>query len=384
MTHKNNIRFVQGNEACVEGALYAGLNFFAGYPITPSTEIMEQLSARLPQQGGKFIQMEDEIASMGAIIGASLTGNKVMTATSGPGFSLKQEALGYACMAEIPCVIANVQRGGPSTGNPTHVSQGDVNQVRWGTHGDHAIIALTASNHQDVFKITVEAFNLAETYRTPVVLLLDEAIGHMREKLVLPEPGALPVVDRLRTAVGKDVDYHPYLPREDGRLPMSDFGAEHRYNVTGLFHDMWGFPSNDPKIVNGLLHHLVDKIENSVNDIAMYKEYWLEDAQYVLVSYGSSARSAIHLAKNRRARGVKIGVLELQTLWPFPTDIVREKCANAKAVIVVEMNMGQVVTQVKNAVDNPANVFLANRIDGELISPTDIKTVLRMIQGKGV
>ena len=384
MTNKNNIKFVQGNEACVEGALYAGLNFFAGYPITPSTEIMEHLAARLPQQGGKFIQMEDEIASMGAIIGASLTGNKVMTATSGPGFSLKQEALGYACMAEIPCVIANVQRGGPSTGNPTHVSQGDVNQVRWGTHGDHAIIALTASNHQDVFKITVEAFNLAETYRTPVVILLDEAIGHMREKLVIPEPGEISVVDRLRTSVGKDVDYHPYLPREDGRLPMSDFGAEHRYNVTGLFHDMWGFPNNDPGVVNGLLHHLVDKIENSVNDIAMYKEHWMEDAEYVLVSFGSSARSAIHLAKNRRARGVKIGVLELQTLWPFPADIVREKCANAKAVIVVEMNMGQVVTQVKNAVDNPTNVFLANRIDGQLISPSDIKTVLRMIQGKGV
>ena len=384
MTNKNNIRFVQGNEACVEGALYAGLNFFAGYPITPSTEIMEHLAARLPQQGGKFIQMEDEIASMGAIIGASLTGNKVMTATSGPGFSLKQEALGYACMAEIPCVIANVQRGGPSTGNPTHVSQGDVNQARWGTHGDHSIIALTASNHQDVFKITVEAFNLAETYRTPVVLLLDEAIGHMREKLVIPEPGEMPVVDRLRTAVGKDVDYHPYLPREDGRLPMSDFGAEHRYNVTGLFHDMWGFPNNDPAVVNGLLHHLVDKIENSVNDIAMYKEYFMDDAEYVLVSFGSSARSAIHLAKNRRARGVKIGVLELQMLWPFPTDIVREKCANAKAVIVVEMNMGQVITQVKNAVDNPNNVFLANRIDGQLISPNDIKTVLRMIQGKGV
>jgi 2-oxoglutarate ferredoxin oxidoreductase subunit alpha len=384
MTHKNNIRFVQGNEACVEGALYAGLNFFAGYPITPSTEIMEHLAQRLPQRGGKFIQMEDEIASMGAIIGASLTGSKVMTATSGPGFSLKQEALGYACMAEIPCVIANVQRGGPSTGNPTHVSQGDVNQVRWGTHGDHAIIALTASNHQDVFKITVEAFNLAETYRTPVVILLDEAIGHMREKLVLPEPGEITVVDRLRTSVGKDVDYHPYLPREDGRLPMSDFGGEHRYNVTGLFHDMWGFPNNDPAVVNGLLHHLVDKIENSVNDIAMYKEYFMEDAEYVLVSFGSSARSAIHLAQNRRARGVKIGVLELQTLWPFPADIVRTKCANAKAVIVVEMNMGQVVTQVKNAVENPDTVFLANRIDGQLISPTDIKTVLRMIQGKGV
>ena len=380
----NNIRFIQGNEACVEGAIYAGIDFFAGYPITPSTEILEHLAARLPQKGGKFIQMEDEIASMGAIIGASLTGKKVMTATSGPGFSLKQEALGYACMAEIPCVIANVQRGGPSTGNPTHVSQGDVNQARWGTHGDHSIIVLTASNHQDVFKITVDAFNMAETYRTPVVLLLDETIGHMREKLVIPEPGELPVVERLRTSVKGGVDYHPYLPREDGRLPMSDFGGEHRYNVTGLFHDMWGFPNNNPNVVGGLLRHLVDKIENNVNDISMYKEYWLDDAEYILISYGSSARSAIHLAKNRRARGMKIGVLELQTLWPFPTEMIREKCAGAKAVIVVEMNMGQVVTQVKNAVDNPNNVFLANKITGELISPDDIKSLLRMIQGKGV
>ena len=220
--------------------------------------------------------MEDEIASMCAIIGASLTGHKVMTATSGPGFSLKQEAIGYACMAEIPCVIVNVQRGGPSTGNPTHVSQGDVNQARWGTHGDHAIIALTASNHQDVFAMTVDAFNLAETYRTPVILLFDEVVGHMREKLVVPERGEIPIVDRLRTSVGKGVDYHPYLPREDGRLPMSDFGGDHRYNVTGLFHDMWGFPSNNPKVVKDLLHHLVDKIETNVNTITRYKEHDLE------------------------------------------------------------------------------------------------------------
>ncbi|WP_457554029.1 2-oxoacid:acceptor oxidoreductase subunit alpha [Desulfobacula sp.] len=384
MKNKNNIKFIQGNEACVEGAIYAGIDFFAGYPITPSTEIMEHLSSRLPQKGGKFVQMEDEIASMSAVIGASLTGNKVMTATSGPGFSLKQEALGYACMAEIPCVIVNVQRGGPSTGNPTHVSQGDVNQARWGTHGDHSIIALTASNHQDVFKVTVEAFNMAETYRTPVILLFDEIIGHMRDKLVIPEKGEIPVVERLRTSVKKGVDYHPYLPREDGRLPMSDFGAEHRYNVTGLFHDMWGFPNNNPHVVNELLRHLTDKIENNVNEISMYKEYWMDDAEYILISYGSSARSAIHLAKNRRARGIKIGVLELQTLWPFPSDMVREKCAGAKAIIVVEMNMGQIVIQVKNAVDKPNNVFLSNRIDGELILPTDIKTVFRTIQGKGV
>ena len=384
MKNKKNIRFIQGNEACVEGALYAGIDFFAGYPITPSTEILEHLALKLPEKGGKFIQMEDEIASMGAIIGASLTGKKVMTATSGPGFSLKQEAIGYACMAEIPCVIVNVQRGGPSTGNPTHVSQGDVNQARWGTHGDHAIIALTASNHQDIFKITVAAFNMAETYRTPVVILLDEITGHMREKLIIPAPGEIPIVKRLRTSVKGGIDYHPYLPREDGRIPMSDFGGKHRYNVTGLFHDMWGFPNNDPGVVGELLRHLVDKIENNVNDISMYKEYWLDDAEYILISYGSSARSAIHLAKNRRARGMKIGVLELQTLWPFPQNMIREKCAGAKAVIVVEMNMGQVVIQVRNAVDNPNNVFLANKITGELITPTDIKSMLRMIQGKGV
>ncbi|TKB26318.1 2-oxoacid:acceptor oxidoreductase subunit alpha [Desulfopila sp. IMCC35006] len=379
-----NIRFVQGNEACVEGAIYAGIDFFAGYPITPSTEIAELLSARLPEKGGKFIQMEDEIASMCAIIGASLTGKKVMTATSGPGFSLKQEAIGYACMAEIPCVIANVQRGGPSTGNPTHVSQGDINQARWGTHGDHAIIALTASNHQDVFTMTVDAFNMAETYRTPVVLLFDEAVGHMREKLIIPEQGELEIVDRLRTSLGKGVDYHPYLPREDGRLPMSDFGGEHRYNVTGLFHDMWGFPSNNPSVVNELLKHLVDKIENNVHAITRYKEHFMEGAEYVLISYGSSARSAIHLAKSRRAKGEKIGVLELQSIWPFPTELVREKCEHAKAILVVEMNMGQVTAQVKASVRKPNRVFLANRIDGHLITPSDIKKLLRVIQGRGV
>jgi len=382
--NEKNIKFVQGNEVCVEAALYAGLNFFAGYPITPSTEIAEHLSIKLPQIGGRFLQMEDEIASICAIIGASLTGNKVMTATSGPGFSLMQEALGYAVMAEIPCVIVNVQRGGPSTGNPTHVSQGDVNQARWGTHGDHAIIALTASNHQDIFSITVDAFNMAETYRTPVILLFDEIIGHMRERLVIPEKGELPIVERLRTSVKRGVDYHPYLPREDGRLPMSDFGGIHRFNVTGLFHDMWGFPSSDPAVVHGLLRHIVDKITNNENTIARYKEYFLEDARTVFVSYGSSARSALHVVKNRRARGESLGLLELQTLWPFPAQIVREKCAKATSVIVVEMNMGQVLQQVKMAVDKPENVYLANRIDGALITPTDIRNIMRLIKGMGV
>lgn len=378
------IKFVQGNEACVEGALYAGLNFYAGYPITPSTEIAEHLAYRLPQKGGYFIQMEDEIASMCAIIGASLTGHKVMTATSGPGFSLMQEALGYAIMAEIPCVIVDVQRGGPSTGLPTSVSQGDVGQALWGTHGDHSIIAMTASNHQDVFQVTVEAFNLAETYRTPVILLFDEVIGHMREKLELPEPGAIPLVDRLKTSVKEGVDYHPYLPREDGRLPMSDFGGVHRYNVTGLIHDMWGFPSTNPQVAYGLLRHLTDKINNNANQIAKYKEYDLEDARTILISYGSSARSALHVVRNRRQRGERIGLLELQTLWPFPFGIVRQKCAKAKYICVVEMNMGQMLQPVKMAVENPERVFLINKIDGVFITPTDIKSMLRLIQGKGM
>lgn len=380
----NNIRFVQGNEACVEGALYAGLNFFAGYPITPSTEIAEHLAERLPRRAGKFIQMEDEIASMCAIISASLTGSKVMTATSGPGFSLMQEALGYAVMAEIPCVVVNVQRGGPSTGIPTHVSQGDVNQARWGTHGDHSIVALTASNHQDVFAMTVEAFNISETYRTPVVLLFDEVVGHMRERLVLPEPGEIPIVERLRTSVREGVDYHPYLPREDGRLPMSDFGGVHRYNVTGLYHDMWGFPSDDPKVVHGLIRHLMDKIENRVNELARYKEFYTEDAECLLISYGSSARSARHIVERRRKRGDRYGLLELQTLWPFPYELVRQKAAVAKRIVVVEMNTGQICQSVRLAVEQPNRVFLANRIDGVFISPTDIQSTLRVIEGKGV
>jgi 2-oxoglutarate ferredoxin oxidoreductase subunit alpha len=328
--------------------------------------------------------MEDEIASMCAIIGASLTGHKVMTATSGPGFSLMQEALGYAVMAEIPAVIVNVQRGGPSTGIPTHVSQGDVNQARWGTHGDHSIVALTASNHQDVFAMTVEAFNIAETYRTPVVLLFDEVVGHMRERLEIPEPGQIHLVDRLRTAVRGGVDYHPYLPREDGRLPMSDFGDVHRYNVTGLAHDMWGFPSDDPGVVHGLLRHLVDKIENNVNQMAHYKEFYTEDAETMLVSYGSSARSALHVIEHLRKKGERVGLLELQTIWPFPAAIVRERCANAKFTVVVEMNMGQVCKEVQAAVDRPDSVFLANRIDGAFITPIDIRKLLRVIQGRGV
>jgi 2-oxoglutarate ferredoxin oxidoreductase subunit alpha len=378
------LRFLQGNEVCAEAALYAGLDFFAGYPITPSTEIAELLALQLPQRGGKFIQMEDEISSLCAVIGASLTGKKCMTATSGPGFSLMQEALGFAVMTEIPCVIVNVQRGGPSTGLPTRASQADVMQARWGTHGDHAVIALTASNHQDIFAMTVEAFNLAEIYRTPVILLLDEVTAHMRESLLVPEPGELELVERLITSVPADTDYHPYFPREDGRLPMSDFGGVHRYNVTGLVHDMWGFPSNSPQVANDLLHHLVDKIEDKTAEIAKMKEHNLKDAETILISYGASARSAQHTMEGLRSLGERIGMIELQTIWPFPYAHIRERCREVKYIVVAEMNMGQIMKEVQCAVDVPDRVFLANRVDGNMITPTDIKNVLRLIKGKGI
>ncbi len=378
-------KFVQGNAACAEAAIYAGLGFFAGYPITPSTEIAELLAGMLPENGGKFIQMEDEIASMCAIIGGSLAGAKTMTATSGPGYSLMQEALGYAMIAEVPCVIATVMRGGPSTGLPTKVSQGDVLQARWGTHGDHSIIALPASNIQDEIDVTIEAFNLAEIYRTPVVLLFDEVVGHMREKLIVPAKGEREVVERLRTTVPVGKDYHPYLPREDGRLPRSDSGAGHRSLVPGLFHDMYGFPTENPDLVKKTLHRLVDKIEGKRVELARAKEFYLDDAETVLISYGSSARSALEYVEMCRAEGTrKVGLLELQTIWPFPVELIREKTANADTVLVVEMNMGQLVPSVKAAVLDPERVFLANRIDGMLITPADIATFIRVIDGRGM
>ncbi len=375
--------FIHGNEACAQGALYAGVSFFAGYPITPSSEIAEIMSRRLPELGRRFIQMEDEISSMCAIIGASLTGAKSMTATSGPGFSLMQEALGYAIMAEIPVVIVDVMRGGPSTGLPTQGSQGDVNQVRWGTHGDHSIVALTASTNQGLFETTVRAFNMAETYRTPVVVLYDEMLGHLRERVVIPENGELPLVERLRTSVPEGVDYHPYLTRDDGRLPMSDFGGVHRYNVTGLYHDMWGFPSTQPQVVDELAHHLNDKIELQADEFARAREYYMEDAEIVFISYGSPARTARQVVHQARVNGQRLGLLELETLWPFPARMVRDACRNARATIVVEMNMGQMYYHIKNAVDNPRTVFLSNRVDGRFITPKDVRRVVRIVEGQG-
>jgi 2-oxoglutarate ferredoxin oxidoreductase subunit alpha len=259
-----------------------------------------------------------------------------------------------------------------------------VNQARWGIHGDHAIIALTAGSHQALFENTVRAFNLAETFRTPVILLYDELIAHMRERLEIPPEGKIPLVERLMTSVPRDVDYRPYLAREDGRLPMSDFGGAHRYNVTGLYHDMWGFPSTDPSVVRGLLSHLVEKIEGRENELTFTREYETEDAETLLISYGSAARTARQTVYEARDKGVRMGLLELETLWPFPERKIRDAVAGVNETVVVEMNLGQVFEQVRRVARSPERVFLANRIDGRFITPPDIRKVLRIIAGKGV
>jgi 2-oxoglutarate ferredoxin oxidoreductase subunit alpha len=362
---------LQGNDAVVEGALAAGCRFFAGYPITPATEISEVMSYRLPAVGGTFIQMEDEIASLGAVIGASLAGTKAMTATSGPGFSLMQENLGFACMAEVPCVIVNVMRGGPSTGLPTHVSQGDVMQARWGTHGDHPIIVLAAATTRECFDLTVTAFNLSEKYRTPVILLTDEVVAHTREKVTLPEPGTVEVVDRVRPTVPPEW-YKPYEDNARGVPPMGIFGDGYRYHVTGLIHDVHGFPTERQDEIVPFMNRLFRKITQHFDDILMVKEEMTEDAEILVVAYGSVARSARRAVREARDRGIKAGLMQLVTLWPFPRRLLMPHLRQVRAVLVPELNMGQMSREVKRINQGITRVETLNRIDGELIKPGEI------------
>ena len=364
-------KFMQGNEACSEGAIMAGCRFFAGYPITPASEIAEQLSVRLPQVDGTFIQMEDEIASMGAIIGASLSGAKSMTATSGPGFSLMQENLGYACLAEVPCVVVDVMRGGPSTGLPTNPSQGDVMQARWGTHGDHPIIALSASSVLECFTLTIKAFNFAEKYRTPVILLLDEVVAHMREKVVLPDPAKLEVIDRVKPSVPPEW----YLPYEDtsyGVPPMGIFGEGYRYHVTGLIHDIRGFPTLRQDEIEPFLARLFRKISSHFGDIQMVERYQVEDADLVIIAYGCIARSAHRAMVEARAQGLKVGLLKLITIWPFPRRSIEPLIKAGKILLVPEMNMGQISREVRRVNEGANPVLALNKIDGTIISPKEI------------
>jgi 2-oxoglutarate ferredoxin oxidoreductase subunit alpha len=369
--NQGQARLLQGNEAVVEGALAAGCRFFAGYPITPATEISEVMSYRLPAVGGTFIQMEDEIASLGAVIGASLAGAKAMTATSGPGFSLMQENLGFACMAEVPCVIVNVMRGGPSTGLPTHVSQGDVMQARWGTHGDHPIIVLAAATTRDCFDLTVTAFNLSEKYRTPVILLTDEVVAHTREKVVLPAPGALEVVDRVRPTVPPEW-YKPYEDNARGVPPMGIFGDGYRYHVTGLVHDVQGFPTERIDEIVPFMNRLFRKITQHFDDILRVAEEMTRDAEILVVAYGSVARSARRAVREARERGIKAGLCQLITLWPFPRRLLTPLLRQVRAVLVPELNMGQMSREVKRINQGITKIETLNRIDGNLITPEEI------------
>ena len=362
---------LQGNEAIVEGALAAGCRFFAGYPITPATEISEVMSYRLPAIDGTFIQMEDEIASLGAVIGASLAGVKSMTATSGPGFSLMQENLGFACTAEVPCVIVNVMRGGPSTGLPTKVSQGDVMQARWGTHGDHPIIVLAVSTTRDCFTTTVRAFNLSEKYRTPVIVLADEVVAHTREKIYLPRPEEVDVIDRIKPNMPPDW-YIPYEDNSRGVPPMSVFGDGYRYHVTGLIHDVRGFPTERQDEITAFSNRIFRKITQHFSDIMQIEEEMTEDAEVLVVAYGSVARSARRAVREARERGVKAGLIQLVTLWPFPRHAVESVLRRVRAVLVPELNMGQMSREVKRINEGATRVETLNRIDGNLITPNEI------------
>lgn len=357
-------RLVQGNEACAFGALYAGCNFYAGYPITPSSEVMEILATELPAHGHVFIQLEDEIASISAIIGAAWGGAKAMTATSGPGFSLMQEGLGYAAITETPCVIVNCQRWGPSTGQPTKAAQGDVMQAIWGTHGDHPVIVLTASNVRDAFDMTVTAFNYAERFRVPVVLLLDEVLAHMRENIDWPEPGELEVINRRRPE--STVGFKPF--RDDSFLP---FGAGARFHVTGLAHGAEGFAVADEAAAREL-RRMIGKVTDHAQEIALCERLLLDDAEVAIVTYGITARPAASAVEQLRAAGVKAGLLNLKTLWPFPDHLVREVAQRVDRIIAPELNLGQLVREIERAAAGCCEVVQVSRIDGHLMTPAQI------------
>lgn len=365
------VKFLQGNEAVVEGALYAGCTFYAGYPITPSTEVAEILAGRLPKVGGRFVQMEDEIAAMAATLGGSIAGRKSLTATSGPGMSLKMENLGYGYLTEVPCVIVNVMRGGPSTGLPTGPGQSDIMQAKWGTHGDHPAVALTPSTVQEQLEETVRAFNIAEKYRLPVILLTDEIIGHMREAVNMPEPGDLEVVDRKKPTCDPK-DYLPYKPEADGVAPMAAFGTGYRYHITGLNHLEDGFPSNDGKLAQADEIRQENKIMDHYDEIVVVDEMECEDAEILIFAFGSTARSAKEAIGMARAEGIKVGLFRPLTIWPFP-DKHLQKYKNVKRIIVPEMNLGMAILEVKRVMEGAVpSIEGINQIDSEPITPVTI------------
>jgi 2-oxoglutarate ferredoxin oxidoreductase subunit alpha len=367
---------MQGDVACAEGAIAAGCKFFAGYPITPATEIAERMARRMIEVDGMFVQMEDELASMAAIIGASWAGAKAMTATSGPGFSLMQENIGLAVMTETPCVVVDVMRGAPSTGQPTEGAQQDVMQSKWGSHGDYGIIALAPASVQEMFDLTIECFNLAETYRTPTFLLADGFTGHLWERVVIPPPEEIRICERKKPIVSPD-KYAPFEADEDLVPPMACFGEGYYVHVTGLTHNKLGYPkTTDPKIQHELVNRLCEKISRNAEKIIKTHEFMLEDAEVAVIAYGIPSRASVRAVKRARESGIKAGLLRLVTVWPFPEKQVEELVNRVKAIVVPEMNCGQVVREVERIAKGTTVHFLS-KIGGEPHSPSEIFDVIR-------
>jgi 2-oxoglutarate ferredoxin oxidoreductase subunit alpha len=369
MRMKTEQYFIPGNEACARGAINAGCKFFAGYPITPSTEIAEDMALFLPKEGGTFIQMEDEISALGAVVGAVWGGLKGMTATSGPGFSLMQEHIGYAVMTETPLVIVNMQRGSPSTGQPTMASQSDMMQARWGSHGDYEVIAMSPASVQECFDFTVRAFNLAEKYRVPVMIMADEIVGHMREKITIPEKTE--ILARKKPTEGYE-SFLPYKAEPDGTSDMPAFGDGYKLHITGLTHDEKGYPdASNPKAHSKLVTRLCNKILSKTNEIATFKTMFTQDADVLVVSYGAPSRSVITAVKKARDEGLKAGFIKLETVWPFPEEALKTAAENAQRVLVVEMNLGQIFHEVQRVLRNH-EVELLPKIGGEMHKPQEI------------
>jgi 2-oxoglutarate ferredoxin oxidoreductase subunit alpha len=368
--------FINGDVACAEGAISAGCRFFAGYPITPATEVAERMSTRLPQVGGVYIQMEDELASMCAVLGASWAGVKAMTSTSGPGFSLMMENIGLGVMLETPCVVVDIQRAAPSTGLPTMVGQGDMMQARWGSHGSYEIIALAPSSPQDIFDLTILAFNLSEEYRVPVLIMSDEVVGHMSEKVVIPRVPPEDLVYRRRPEVGPD-DYLPYEPDANLVPSMAVAGEGYHFHVTGLTHDERGYPVMTAEAQDRLVRRLVDKIRLNRRDIIRYKEVELEDADIILCAYGVSVRIAQAAVRMARDEGIRAGLLQLITVWPFAEERVRELALQAKAFVVPEINYGQIVLEVERCAGGKARTILVPHMGGSVHSPQAILEAIR-------
>jgi 2-oxoglutarate ferredoxin oxidoreductase subunit alpha len=376
--------FLLGDHAAAEGAILAGCRFFAGYPITPATEIAERMSTRMPQVGGVYIQMEDELASMNAILGGSWAGAKTMTATSGPGFSLMMENLGLGIMLETPCVLVNVQRGGPSTGLPTLVGQQDMMQARWGSHGDYEIIALSPSSPQELFDLTIRAFNLAEKYRTPVLIMTDAEVGHMTEKVVIPPPEAVEIIDRPHVRKGDVSPDHFRIYRDVGTAkgsspasPMAIAGEGYRIHVTGLTHDERGYPVMNAAAQEWNINRLVKKIRDHRDDIIETEEKDIKDADIVVVSYGISARTSLWPVAVAQQEGLRVGFLRLITIWPFPEEKIRELSKQVRAFVVPEINMGQMVREVERCAAGRAAVYPVNRPGGDILGAEQVLKVIR-------